>query len=359
MSTIKTITFKEIVRPFRTTFATSLGRKDRLTSILVRVILRDGSSGTGECPTSFVQKHETVPVIKRILAEVSARLIGSPIDSYEEKTALLRHQYTHYPMTISGLEVALWRAHCRYNGISEHAYFGGKSRTIETDITIPFLTEEMSLMKWMKYIMGKGFTVFKLKVSGNIPEDKKLISTVCTILNKNRGGFSLRLDGNQGYSRITFPRIMDFIMENSYPVELFEQPLPKDDLNGLKEIRKCPAVPVILDETIFTGEDFRRAIEENLCDGVNIKIAKSGLFESQKILAMAKQHAMKVMIGCMTETMVGLSAAIHLAAGTGAFDYIDLDSIYFLHHKNRYNALTIDGPRFIILQKDIFTVRSA
>jgi L-alanine-DL-glutamate epimerase-like enolase superfamily enzyme len=118
--------------------------------------------------------------------------------------------------------------------------------------------------------------------------------------------------------------------------------------DGLKEIRQYRAVPVILDETIFTGEDLRRAIEENLCDGVNIKIAKSGLSESQKILAIAKGHAMKVMIGCMTETMVGLSAAIHLAAGTGAFDYIDLDSIHFLRHKNRYNTLTIDGPRFII-----------
>ncbi|OPY75853.1 MAG: L-Ala-D/L-Glu epimerase [Syntrophorhabdus sp. PtaU1.Bin058] len=57
---------------------------------------------------------------------------------------------------------------------------------------------------------------------------------------------------------------------------------------------------------------------------------------------------MKTMIGCMTETMVGLSTAIHMAAGTGAFDYIDLDSIHFLYHRNRYNTLTIDGPRFII-----------
>ncbi len=89
-------------------------------------------------------------------------------------------------------------------------------------------------------------------------------------------------------------------------------------------------------------------MEENLCDGVNIKIAKSGILGSQKILAMAKKHSLRVMIGCMAETIVGLSAGIHMAAGTGAFDYIDLDSIYFLHHKKRYGTLTIDGPRFII-----------
>jgi len=345
---IKTVVFKEIERPLRTTFATSLGRKDRLASVLVTVTLKDGASGTGECPTSFVQKHETIPQIKRVLGEASALLIGSPIDTYGEKVALLRHRYARCPMTISGLEVALWRAYIRYSGITEHAYFGGRSRIVETDITIPFLTEETSLMKWMKYIIEKGFTVFKLKISGRITEDKKLISMVCAMLHQELRSFSLRLDGNQGYSRSTFPRIIDFVIKNDYPVELFEQPLPKNDFNGLKAIRRHSAIPVVLDETIFTVEDFRRALEENLCDGVNIKIAKSGLLESQKILAMAKQHAMKVMIGCMTETMTGLSAAIHMAAGTGEFDYIDLDSIYFLRHGNRYDTLTIAGPRFIV-----------
>jgi len=345
---IKTIVFKEIERPLRTTFATSLGRKDRLASVLVTVTFKDGSSGTGECPTSFVQKHETIPHAKRVLGEASALLIGSPIDTYGEKVALLRHRYAHCPMTISGLEVALWRAHIRHSGITEHAYFGGKSGVVATDITIPFLTEEASLMKWMKYIIEKGFTVFKLKISGRITEDKKLISTVCAMLHQKLRGYSLRLDGNQGYSRSTFPRIIDFVIKNDYPVELFEQPLPKNDFDGMKAIRKYTAVPVILDETVFTGEDLGKALEEGLCDGVNIKIAKSGVLESQRILAMAKRNGMKVMIGCMTETMTGLSAAIHMAAGTGEFDYIDLDSIYFLRHGNRYDTLTIDGPRFIV-----------
>ncbi len=345
---IKAIVLKEIRRPLRATFATSLGRKDRLAGVLVTVALNDGSSGTGECPTSFVQKHEAIPEVKRVLREASAFLIGSSVDAYREKIAMLRRRYAHYPMTISGLEVALWRAHIRHSGIPEHDYFGGKSRVIETDITIPFLTEDASLMKWMNYIIKKGFTVFKLKVSGRIAEDKRLLSRVCEMLDQKMRGYSLRLDGNQGFSRDTLPRIMDFIAKNNYPVELFEQPLPKDDLRGLKAARKYTAVPVVLDETIFTVDDLRMALEENLCDGVNIKIAKSGLLESQKILAMARRYGMKVMIGCMMETMTGLSVAIHMAAGTGEFNYIDLDSIYFLHHKNRYGALTIDGPRFII-----------
>jgi len=54
------------------------------------------------------------------------------------------------------------------------------------------------------------------------------------------------------------------------------------------------------------------------------------------------------MIGCMTETMVGLSAGICMAAGTGAFDFVDLDSIHFLFHKAREGNITIAGPQYVL-----------
>jgi L-alanine-DL-glutamate epimerase-like enolase superfamily enzyme len=70
-----------------------------------------------------------------------------------------------------------------------------------------------------------------------------------------------------------------------------------------------------------------------------------------KILHLAQRAKLKLMIGCMTETFVGLSAAIYFAAGTGAFDYIDLDSIHFLHHHRQYNDITIDGRFYHIGKK--------
>jgi len=111
---------------------------------------------------------------------------------------------------------------------------------------------------------------------------------------------------------------------------------------------KRSSVPIIADETVFSPDDCKRVIDEQLAHGVNIKIAKSGIADSQEILRLAKKAKLKLMIGCMTETMVGLSAAICFAAGTSAFDYIDLDSIHFLHHKNSYNGLTIKGRSYDI-----------
>jgi L-alanine-DL-glutamate epimerase-like enolase superfamily enzyme len=348
MTIVKDIHFHGVVRPLRVTFATAKGQKNVMQSVIVRVILADGISGLGECPTSLSLSSETIPVIKTILNEVRHSIKEMPIDQYDSVIGQLRKRYPQYPMTISGLEIALFRANLASKGITEHTHWGGKIRTVQTDITLPFVQDKSFLLRWIKYAFRKGFTVYKLKVSGDVGQDRELISFVYKTLRDNLDDFRLRLDGNQGYNKRSFQQITDYIQKEGYRIELFEQPLPKDDYKGLKAIKKSSPFPIILDETVLTGLDAQRVIEEDLAHGINIKMAKSGIAESASILAIAKKQGLKLMIGCMTETMIGLSAALNFAAGTGAFDYIDLDAIFLLHHKNQYNDITLEGPCFIL-----------
>jgi L-alanine-DL-glutamate epimerase-like enolase superfamily enzyme len=349
MGIIESIHFKEIVRPLRTTFSTSLGQKDVMKSVIVKIRLKDGSIGLGECPTSFVLKEETIPAIKGVIREVAPGIRGFPIDGYGETIEKLRMRYPRNPMTISGLETALFRAFLGHKGRSEYDYFGGKLSILETDITIPYLTDPEILNKWMIYALKRKFTIYKLKVSGNIDNDKKLVSQVHGFLKDRLATFTIRLDGNQGFTKKTCLYFLDLLARSNYPIELFEQPLPKDDYKGLMEIRKRSPVPIILDETIFNEADLERAIEGDLCHGINIKIAKSGINESLRLYDRAKKTGLKLMMGCMTETMVGLSAGINFVTGKGGFDYIDLDAIHFLRqHKNSYEGITISGAQYSI-----------
>lgn len=348
MSNIKSVHCKEIIRPLRTTFSTSLGHKDVMKSVIVKICLEDGQAGLGECPTSFVLKEETIPAIKGIIREVVPKMKGLPIDRYGETIEKFRKLYPLNPMTISGLETALFRVSLLLQGVSEYDYFGGKLSTIETDITIPYLTDLEVLKKWMTYALKNRFTIFKLKVSGNINNDKRLLLEVDGFLRNHIDGFTIRLDGNQGFTEKTYLGFLDFLSSRNYPIDLFEQPLPKDDYRGLKEIKKRSSVPVILDETIFNKADLKRAVEDGLCHGINIKIAKSGISESLRLYKEAKKNGLKLMMGCMTETIIGLSAGINLAAGTDGFDYIDLDAIHFLHHNNSYEGITITGNQYSI-----------
>jgi len=346
MGIIQSVRFKKIVRPLRTTFSTSLGAKDVMQRIIIKIILRDGSQGIGECPTSFALKDETIDVISDVIRDVTQRLKGLPIEAYGDTVKTLRERYPGNAMTASGLETALFRAYLAHRGKLELAYFGGKSGSLETDITIPYTTDMVALERWLQYTLRKGFAVYKLKVSGDAANDKKLVTEVYRRFRDRIDRFTIRLDGNQGFTEKECLVFLDFLAANNYPVELFEQPLKNDDYRGFGEIRKRSPIPIILDETVFNEADLKRAVEEGLCHGINIKIAKSGISESLKLYNLAKKHGLCLMMGCMTETMVGLSIAINFAAGMGGFDYIDLDSIHFLRHRNVYESIKIEGSRY-------------
>lgn len=298
----------------------------------------------GEIPTSFSRPDEAAVRITEVVGQVGRELEHAELDGYEGRVIEFRRRFPRERMTISGLEVALFRASLKERGVTEHQCFGAKSDHLETDITVPFVPDERSLASWIGYALRKRFKVLKVKVSGNIERDTRFLSLVRDILTRAGVLVPLRLDGNQGFTVDDFLRFSDWIHSNDFPVEIFEQPLPKHDLKGLKRLRGAVPFPIILDESVESVQDLERALGTEACDGVNIKIAKSGIRESLDIMKLALANGLSLMIGCMTETMVGLSAAIHLAAGTGSFQYIDLDSIYLLYHRNRYDDILLAGP---------------
>jgi L-alanine-DL-glutamate epimerase-like enolase superfamily enzyme len=351
MCRIKKISFATIVRPMKTTFATALGSKNCATSVIVRVVLEDGRLGIGEVPTSFVVKNETVPAIKEVLAQAREQLIGSSIDDYSQVVKTFRIKWPDFHMTVSGLEVALFRAYLAKQKTSEFSYWGGRSNILETDITIPFILQADVCKQWLEKVIKKGFKKYKVKTSGDVAKDIKFVQGINRTLADSVEDFSIRLDGNQGYTQQSCLKMLDELQRAKIKIELFEQPVRRDDFSGLKSLCKRSAVPIIVDETVFSPEDCKKVVDENLAHGVNIKIAKSGIAESAEILRIAKAAGLKVMIGCMTETMVGLSAAIYFAMGSGKFDYIDLDSIHFLNHFGRYGNLKILGNSYKIEAK--------
>lgn len=345
---IRGVTYREVVRPLRTTFSTSLGSKKVMSSVMVRVCLNDGSVGIGECPTSLAIADETVPAIKSVIKEIIPFLKKRSAGDYTEVIPVLRARFPRNPMTISGLEVALFRAWISSNNIDEHSFFGGKLGFLETDITVPFARDVVFLGKWMNYAVNTGFSVFKIKVGGNLNEDNRLVERVVDYVKDHMPAFVFRFDGNQGFTTKSYLAFIDIVMKKGYPIELFEQPLPKTDYRGLKEITQRSPVPIILDETVFTVSDLTRVIDDSLGDGINIKVAKSGITESIKLYKLAKKAGLQLMIGCMTETMAGISAGINIAAGLGGFDYIDLDGVHFLHHGKNYGAIKLSGPRYLL-----------
>lgn len=124
-----------------------------------------------------------------------------------------------------------------------------------------------------------------------------------------------------------------------YGVEFVEQPLPPEDLDGLRFVRERSALPIIADESCVTSADIPRLV--GAVDGINIKLAKcGGLLEARRMIATARTHGMRVMMGCMIETSLGITAAAHLAP---LLDYADLDGAALLSDDPHEGATIVRG----------------
>jgi len=132
-------------------------------------------------------------------------------------------------------------------------------------------------------------------------------------------GAVFRVDANCAW---TADQTIEYSQElKSLEVEFIEQPLPADDWTGMKAVFQHSALPVIADESCITGPDVDRCA--GYFHGINIKLTKcGGPTPARRMIARAKALGMKVMVGCMTESSVGISAIGHLAP---LLDYVDMD----------------------------------
>lgn len=134
----------------------------------------------------------------------------------------------------------------------------------------------------------------------------------------------LRIDANEGWALPQFTEIIRLL--NQLNIELIEQPLPVNAVEGMNEIQAECSIPLIADESCHTTEDVEKCAD--LFDGINIKLMKcGGICPALEMIDLARKSDLQVMGGCMTETAIGISALCQLAP---MMDYIDADGAELL-----------------------------
>jgi L-alanine-DL-glutamate epimerase-like enolase superfamily enzyme len=114
-------------------------------------------------------------------------------------------------------------------------------------------------------------------------------------------------------------------------VAALEQPLKKDDLAGHAALVAEKQVPIMLDESVFSPDDARRALAAKACDWINIKLQKSGgIGPGLAIAGLAQAAGVPCMVGCMVESRVGILQAGHLVLAHPNIQAADLDGHTFL-----------------------------
>ncbi len=159
-----------------------------------------------------------------------------------------------------------------------------------------------------------GFPILKLKLDSDGDRSLALVRAVRAVSDAR-----LVADANCAWTADQAIQLIPALADLG--LEWIEQPLPEEDLEGMRRVRQASTLPVFADEPVRTARDIPRLA--GCVDGVNIKVQKAGgLREARRMIAVARAHDLQVMLGCMVETSVGITAAAHLAP---LVDWADLD----------------------------------
>jgi L-alanine-DL-glutamate epimerase-like enolase superfamily enzyme len=183
------------------------------------------------------------------------------------------------------------------------------------------------------------YPILKIKLGSE--KDEEILSAIRKVTNA-----TLIVDVNAGWMRERALQIIPRLID--YGVELVEQPLAVDDVEGyfwLKEKLRAQNVniPIFADETVKTSHDVLKLA--GAIDGVVVKTMKSeGIREALRMIHTARAHDMQIMIGCFVESSVGVTAAAHLAP---LCDYADLDGPLLIKN-DPYRGLKYDGAKLAL-----------
>ncbi len=324
-----------LIQPFRT----ALGEHKELENLLFQIELNDGTKGLGEAAIATHITEETWKETKKNLDAVGESLLGREIGDYFNISRELHERLSKNKSAVAALETAMLDALTKRWKIPLWKFFGSKSMSLKTDITIVISDLEETEQAVKKYFQ-QGFHAFKVKIGRDFDLDIKRVLVVKRLASRSQ----IYLDANQGYSAKEMLEFLKILQAHKIKIDLLEQPVPKDDWEGLKKVTKEGGVLVCADESVRSIPEAVRLIQERTAHVINIKLMKFGILQSREIVFLAKAAGIDLMIGGMMETSLAMTAAAHLACGMGCFKYVDLDTPFFIkegYDKNPY--LSKDG----------------
>jgi L-alanine-DL-glutamate epimerase-like enolase superfamily enzyme len=298
-------------------FIIARGGRSEYQVVWVRITDGDGTEGWGEAyPSSYY--GESLEGVQAALKRVAAKLPDDPFDLEGAEAALAR-LIPESAATRAALSEAYHDLVGKRLGVPLWKLWGLDAKQApKSSFTIGI--DEPEKMR-QKVAEASGYPVLKIKLGTD--RDEAILKTIRDATDK-----PIRVDANAGWDQAKALRMLPILKD--YGVELLEQPLPPADLDGLAVVSAASDIPVVVDESCLVATDIPKLVGK--VDGINIKLAKCGsLREALRMIATARAHGMKVMVGCMIETSIAITAAAHF---TPLVDFADLDGA----------ALTVDDP---------------
>jgi L-Ala-D/L-Glu epimerase len=339
LNTIRSVSASLLDTPLHNPFVTSQGATTTARAVSVAMELSDGRTARGEsAPVQYVT-GETVDTVLAMVNRVGPQLAGLDICAYRKVLSAIAEAAPDAPSARCALEMAALDAWAQQTGVPLQALWGGARDAIETDVTIPIVDNagDLTHLAW-----ELGIRVFKLKVGGAaVEQDHARVLAV----RRAAPDAKLRIDANQAFTPEGALAFVERLVAEGAHIQLLEQPVKKEDIDGMHWIAERSPVPVFADESCRTPQDALRLVTSTAVQGLNLKINKCGIAGALDIIPIARAAGRRLMLGCMLETRRSIAVSLALACGTGAFEFADLDSHLLLNEPGGNPFFQQDGAR--------------
>ncbi|MEM7381186.1 MAG: dipeptide epimerase [Bacteroidota bacterium] len=305
------VTLKKYELPLKHTFRISREAYDFQETLIAELQL-NGASGYGEATSNPYYKH-TFESMKSEIEEIIPEINSFAFENPEAFHHFLKSKGLSN-FAICALDLAAHDLYGKLHGQPLHQLWETDIKSYPTtNYTIGIDTIEKMLAKMAE----KPWPIYKIKLGTE--QDVAIVEAL-----RKHSDAVFRIDANCAWT--AEETISNAPLLKKLGVEFLEQPLKADDWEGMEQLKQHCVLPVIADESCIVEEDVSKCGQ--YFDGINIKLTKcGGLSPALRMIRQAREMGLRVMVGCMTESTVGISAIAQLLP---QLDYVDMDGAMLL-----------------------------
>ena len=300
-----------IAMPLIAVFSSGGKSKDVTKGVVVRMTASDGSYGISSVDpsTRAVFPHRAEDIAKTISENIKPLILDEVPTDINRLSNIIGAIENVQIGARAAVEMAAIELTCRNFGISLCQFLGGAvSNSVLFNGWVGELPADdaaLEAIRWTK----SGFKSLKIKVGGDVRADIQRVEAIRAAVGND---ISLRVDANEQYSIADAKMLCEGIKDCE--MQLFEQPVPRDDLEGLAEIRRIGGISIMADEAISNHASLLKVIKADCADLVKFGIAQAGgIIPAVRMMATAEAAGLKVVMGhgfgldmsTMAEIMVG------------------------------------------------------
>jgi L-alanine-DL-glutamate epimerase-like enolase superfamily enzyme len=309
--------------PLRDVFQIATMSLTQANNVLVKIMTNEGVVGWGEAASFHALVGETQLINFAAAQALKPILVGRNPLAIASLVQAMDRYLPHNSTLKSAFDMALHDIAAKCAGLPLYLYLGGEKQAIETDLTIGICDPQEAGERALA-VKSQGFRMIKVKLGLDFEADYTRLKNIRQAVGEDT---ILRIDANQGWDRVTAKKNLDAFQ--TFDIEFCEQPCRAHDLKGMKYVSHHTDIPIMADESLFSSWHALDLIQQDVVPYFNIKLSKSGgIHNAVKTSHIAEAAAVPCMVGCMSESKLGITAAAHFGLSNPILRFFDLDSFF-------------------------------